>query len=145
MVMMWEANKMKNQDIRWQQRFNNFSKSCTLLSEIADYNHENTIAIIREGFIQRFEIAFDLAWKTLKDYLDYLGHNTQPSPRLIIKEAFAASLIKDGQVFIDMLDARNMMSHTYDEETFNEIFLQVKQSFEPALQDLSAHLRGQLQ
>ncbi|MDR2590486.1 MAG: nucleotidyltransferase substrate binding protein [Oscillospiraceae bacterium] len=127
---------MVNHDIRWQQRFDNFSKSCDLLSEISNYEFESTIPIIREGFVQRFEIAFDLAWKTLKDYMEYLGHELQPSPRPVIKEAFAIGLIKDGQIFIDMLDARNLISHNYNEETFNKIFLQIKCEFEPALQKL---------
>jgi len=137
-------SNVNNQDIRWQQRFSNFSKSCALLAEIDSYEPENTIAIIQEGFIQRFEIAFDLAWKTLKDYMNFLGHDMQPSPRPVIKEAFAAGIIADGQVFIDMLDARNSMSHRYDEETFNEVFIQIKQNFQPALQTLCEFLQGQL-
>ena len=132
---------MENLDIRWQQRFDNFSKTCVLLSEINNYEFEDTIAIIREGFIQRFEITFDLAWKTLKDYMEYLGHEIQPSPRPVIKEAFAANIITDGQIFIDMLEARNLMSHKYDEETFNIIFLQIKHKFEPALQKLCQFLK----
>ena len=135
---------MGNQDIRWKQRFDNFSKACVLLGEINSYELDNTPAIVREGFIQRFEITFDLAWKTVKDYVDYLGHNVQPSPRPVFKEAFTADIIKDGQVFIDMLDARNLMSHKYDEETFNMVFMQIKQSFEPALQELREFLRGKL-
>lgn len=135
---------MENQDIRWQQRFDNFSKSCVLLSEINNYELENTISIIREGFIQRFEVTFELMWKTLKDFMEYEGIIVQPTPRSVIKEAFAANIIKDGQVFIDMLEARNLTSHKYDEETFNRIFLQIKQSFEPALQILCEFLREKL-
>ena len=135
---------MSNQDIRWEQRFHNFSRACALLSEISDYELESTLPIIREGFIQRFEIAFDLAWKTLKDYMTFLGHDLQPSPRPVLKEAFAVNIIKDGQTFIEMLDARNLMSHKYDEETFNTIFKQIKNEFQPALQVLCEHLRGNL-
>ena len=135
---------MDNQDIRWQQRFDNFSKACVLLGEIKDYEMDSTISIIREGFIQRFEIAFELTWKTLRDYLEYLGHDVQPSPRLVIKEAFAVNILSDGQVFIDMLEARNLMAHRYDEETFNTIFLQIKGQFEPALQTLCASLRKKI-
>ena len=134
---------MKQQDIRWQQRHDNFSRSCALLAEITHYQTD-TIAIIREGFIQRFEIAFDLAWKTLKDYMVYLGHDVQPSPRSVIKEAFAANIIEDGQVFIDMLEARNLMSHKYDEETFLVVFLKIKQEFQPALQTLCEQLGEKL-
>jgi nucleotidyltransferase substrate binding protein (TIGR01987 family) len=133
---------MENHDIRWRQRFENFSKACALLSEIYDYELSETLAIIREGFIQRFEITFDLAWKTVNDYLRYLGHTVQPSPRSIIKEAFAAKVIADGQAFIDMLEARNEMSHRYDENTFNKVFQRIKDEFYPALKKLQAHLEG---
>ena len=133
---------MNNQDIRWIQRFENFSKSCALLSEINNYKFEDTIAIIREGFIQRFEIAFDLAWKTARDFLEFEGIIVQPTPRAIIKEAFSANVIGDGQIFIEMLEARNLMSHMYDEETFNTVFLQTQQKFYPALEKLRAFLEG---
>ena len=131
---------MENKDIRWKQRFENFSKVCILLSEINEYEFSTTPAIIREGFIQRFEITFDLAWKTINDYLRFLGHNIQPSPRPIIKEAFAVKVITDGQVFIDMLESRNEMSHRYDENTFNKVFMKIKNEFYPALEKLRVYL-----
>jgi len=127
---------MSSEDIRWVQRFQNFSKSCMLLSEINNYAPEETIAIIREGFIQRFEIAFELAWKTLRDYLEYEGLNVQPTPRAVIKEAFATGIVSDGETFISMLEARNMMSHKYDENTFNAVFLQIQREFLPLLNNL---------
>ena len=131
---------MENKDIRWRQRFENYSKACRNLSEVNDYEFNETPTIIREGFIQRFEIAFDLAWKTLNDYLRFLGHNVQPSPRPVIKEAFAAKIIVSGDAFIAMLEARNEMSHIYDEEIFNKVFMQIKNDFYPVLEELRAHL-----
>ena len=133
---------MENQDIRWKQRFENYSKACALLAEITGYELSETLPIIREGFIQRFEITFELAWKTTNDYLRYLGHDVQPSPRPVIKEAFAARVIANGQAFIDMLEARNEMSHRYDEETFNKIFQKIKDEFFPALENLRAYFEG---
>ena len=123
-------------DERWLQRYENYAKACKLLSEINGYDFEETPPIVREGFIQRFEITFDLAWKTARDYLEYEGINVQPTPRAVIKEAFAANIISNGQTFIDMLEARNIMSHKYDEETFNTVFLQIQQHFYPALEKL---------
>ena len=133
---------MNGQDIRWVQRFENFSKACALLAEINNYKFEDTIAIIREGFVQRFEITFDLAWKTARDFLEFEGVSVQPTPRAVIKEAFAVNIISDGQTFIDMLEARNLMSHKYDEETFNAVFLQIQQHFFPALNKLRLFLEG---
>ena len=135
---------MENQDIRWKQRFENYSKACALLAEITNYELSDTPPIIREGFIQRFEITFDLAWKTTSDYLRYLGHDVQPSPRPVIKEAFAVQVITDGQAFIDMLEARNVLSHRYDEEFFDITFQKIKDRFLPALEKLRVYYEGRL-
>ncbi|MCL2445211.1 MAG: nucleotidyltransferase substrate binding protein [Oscillospiraceae bacterium] len=135
---------MPSQDIRWQQRFENFSKACALLSELNQYEVHNTPAIIREGFIHRFEVAFDLAWKTMRDLMEHEGIHVQPTPRTVVKEAFAANIIENGQLFIDMLQARNLMAHKYDENTFKTIFLQIKQEFEPALAQLRATLERKM-
>jgi nucleotidyltransferase substrate binding protein (TIGR01987 family) len=133
---------MNSQDVRWMQRFENFSRACVLLSEIKDYKFEDTLAIIREGFLQRFEITFDLAWKTARDYLEYEGFIVQPTPRAVIKEAFAAGVIGEGQIFIEMLEARNLTAHKYDEETFNTVFLQIQEKFYTALDKLRVALEG---
>jgi nucleotidyltransferase substrate binding protein (TIGR01987 family) len=134
--------RLKKHDIRWKQRFENFSKACVLLSEINEYELENTPAIICEGFIQRFEITFELAWKTVKDYLEYLGHTVQPSPRPVIKEAFSAKIIANGQAFISMLDARNDIAYRYSEETFRKVFSEIKSEFYPAFEELKIYLKG---
>ena len=132
----------KTQDIRWVQRYQNFSKACKLLSEIDAYKAEETPAIIKEGFIHRFEIVFDLLWKTARDYLEHEGISVQPTPRAVIKEAFAAGIISNGQVCIEMLEARNLMAHKYDEETFGTVFLRIQGQFYPAIEELRAFLEG---
>jgi nucleotidyltransferase substrate binding protein (TIGR01987 family) len=131
---------MENEDMRWKQRVDNFSKACALLSEINGYDPDDTPAIVREGFIHRFEMTFDLAWKTAKDYLEELGHGVQPSPRPIIKEAFATGVISDGQAFIDMLESRNLLSHKYDEKTSLSVFLKIREEYYPAFENLRAYL-----
>jgi nucleotidyltransferase substrate binding protein (TIGR01987 family) len=74
-----------------------------------------------EGLIQRFEYTFELAWKTLKDYLEHSGIVLpQITPKAVLKAAFAAKLIEDGQIWMDMLSHRNLRSHTYDCEKFEE-------------------------
>jgi nucleotidyltransferase substrate binding protein (TIGR01987 family) len=133
---------VNEQDVRWVQRFENFARACMLLSEINSYQLEDTPAIIREGFVQRFEITFDLAWKTMKDYLEYEGIKVQATPRAVIKEAFAANFFADWQCFIEMLEARNLMSHRYDEESFIEVFIQIKNNFYPALEKLRVFFKN---
>jgi len=77
--------------------------------------------------IQRFEYTFELAWKTLKDYLEANEVITK-FPRDVIKAAFQYELIKDGEVWMDMLEKQNLLAHTYDEKRFNFAIKKIKQS-----------------
>ena len=92
--------------------------------------------------IQRFEYTFELAWKTLKDYLIYGGVGfDQITPRSVIKEAFAAKIIRDGQTWINMLEQRNLMSHTYDRRTFETVFAAISGQYLVALEQVFAWLK----
>lgn len=111
---------MKQQ--RWQQRYENFARAFNLLQSVIN---ERTIYELsdleKEGLVQRFEYTFELAWKLLKDYLEFSGVNLEMlTPRYVIKQAFAAKLIDDGQAWINMLDHRNIMSHAYNQEKFEQ-------------------------
>lgn len=79
-----------------------------------------------DGTIQRFEFTFELAWKFLKDYFSDMG-TTLNFPKEIIQEAFAARLIDNEDVWVQMLSDRNMTSHAYDEKLANEIYQRIKQ------------------
>ncbi len=63
-----------SKDVRWKQRFQNFDKAFVLLrSAFDDRNLEDFSDLEQEGIIQRFEFTFELAWKTIKDYLQDNG------------------------------------------------------------------------
>lgn len=111
-----------NLDIRWQQRFQNFERAFTLLrTALEERAPEKFNQLELEGLVQRFEYTFELAWKTLKDYLEHQGVAlSEATPRAVLKAAFAAKIIDDGQTWIDMLAHRNLMSHTYDCEKFEQ-------------------------
>ena len=79
-------------------------------------------AVLLDGTIQRFEFTVELAWKTIKEYLEYEKFGEFNSPRSAIKEAYKINLIEDGEKWLDMLDDRNLTSHTYDENTAKEIY-----------------------
>ena len=66
------------------------------------------------ALIQAFEFTFELGWKVVKDYFKYNGVDAR-LPREAIKEGFAVGVIEDEQLWIDMMDARNSTSHSYDD------------------------------
>jgi nucleotidyltransferase substrate binding protein (TIGR01987 family) len=125
------------QDIRWKQRFQNFDRAVALLREPFERDVATLSNLEKEGTVQRFEFTVELAWKTLKDYLEYEGQVIDPvTPRNIIKEAFAAHILSDGQVWIDMLDHRNLLAHTYDEATFDAAVLALRDRYRAAIEEL---------
>jgi nucleotidyltransferase substrate binding protein (TIGR01987 family) len=126
-----------NSDIRWKQRFDNFDRAFVLLREVCDRGVDSLSQLEKEGAIQRFEVAFELAWKTLKDYLEESGIVVNPvTPRNVIKEAFAAKLLDDAQVWIDMMLHRNLLFHTYDSTVFEAVLRTVVERYFPAFDRL---------
>lgn len=129
-------------DIRWKQRFENFERAFRLLQEPLETNPDGLSDLEKEGVVQRFEYTFELAWKTLKDYLVHNGVAfDQITPRSVIKQAFAAKIIDDGQTWIDMLEQRNLMSHTYDNEKLDTVFRAISGRYVAALKQVFAWLR----
>ena len=127
--------KLSNmKEIRWKQRFSNFEKAFKLLEEGISLT-ENTSNIVKEGVIKRFEYTFELAWKTLKDYMEHGGIVTN-LPREVIKQAFANGLILDGDAWIDMLEKRNLIAHTYDEKNFETVFSLITQKYFQAIKQV---------
>jgi len=123
-----------NPDIRWKQRFQNFDRGFVLLREALERGPEALSMLEKEGVIQRFEYTFELAWKTLKDYLEEGGLVISPvTPRQVIKEAFAAKVISDGEVWINMLDHRNLLSHTYDISVFDKAVTAIAEHYLPVM------------
>lgn len=112
-------------DIRWKQRFANFEKAFFQLRDGVKRYGGNAEAIIKEGIIQRFEFTHELAWKVMKDFLEYEGHQNITGSRSATKMAFSIGLIDDGQVWMDMLESRNRTVHTYQESILEQEFQKV--------------------
>jgi len=132
---------MNNKDIRWKQRFENFSKAFKQLDEAIKV-YPNLSDLEKEGLVQRFEYTFELAWKTLKDYLESKGVIVS-FPRDVIKEAFAAQVVEDGEVWLEMLSSRNQMAHIYEEVVFKQVVNNIKNKYYPAIVQLVTYLNDQ--
>ena len=121
---------MPDEEIRWHYRFRNFSRAFRRLQDALQEGAEALNELELEGVIQRFEYTFELAWNTLKDRLEHDGMVlSSVTPRAVIRSAFQAKLISEGERWIDMLVDRNRMSHTYDSDTFEAIIKEIEERY----------------
>ncbi len=132
---------MEQNEIRWKQRFANFEKAYKILDENIDKPLNSDLE--KAGLIQFFEIAFELSWKVMKDYLESLGIPVN-SPREAIKKAFQSNLLNDGHIWLDALSDRNLTVHTYDEKTSNKIINEIKNIYFPELKNFYKAMQEKL-
>ncbi|MFA7658877.1 MAG: HI0074 family nucleotidyltransferase substrate-binding subunit [Candidatus Gastranaerophilaceae bacterium] len=131
-------------DIRWKQRFSNLELAHNNLIEMLDLlDKEPSSKAYKLAVIQSYEMDIELAWKTLKDYLNYLGYKSQ-APREVIKQSFAIEIIEDGETWLKMLDDRNLTSHIYDEAKAQEVIDSIKLEYFSKLDSAYNFLKGKL-
>ena len=124
---------------RLYERFQDYAKALDRLKEAF---LEQPTPIIIDGTLQRYEFTFELAWKTMKDYLEYNGlSDNLASPRGIIKLAFQSKIIKNGDIWIEMMLARNELSHLYDEDKSREIYNNIKVKYLIEFDNLKSFLQ----
>jgi len=130
--------------IRWKQRFENFKQANTNLHETADFiKNESLNKVYTMAIIQAYEMCFELAWKTMKDYLEYNGTEVD-NPRSAIKEAFSQKIIVNGQSWIEMLETRNKTSHTYKEEFAKQTAESIINEYIPLFDNLQKFLEKKI-
>lgn len=133
-------------DIRWKQRFANYTKALQRLDEAVTLLGKRELSYLeKQGLIQAFEFTFELSWKVLKDFLTYHGTD-QPiyGSRDAIKAAFALGLINDGEIWMKMIQSRNLTSHIYDEKVIDEIISLVEKRYIQQFVQLQKILEKQL-
>jgi nucleotidyltransferase substrate binding protein (TIGR01987 family) len=107
---------MENHDIRWKQRFENFENALRQLKNAKEIKNERDFSELElQGSVQAFEVTQELSWKVMKDFLEYQGKTDLFGSKTVVKEAFNVGLIKDGEIWFEMIRCRNTTSHIYDE------------------------------
>ena len=127
-----------DKSIRWRQRFSNLENAFLFLGEGLKIKAPDPFQ--EAGIIQSFEFTFELSWKTLKDLLEFMGANVD-SGRDAIKEAFSMQIIKDGHLWIEMLEKRNALSHTYNRKRATEAVHLIRDRFYPGLEQVYLELK----
>ena len=119
-----------NQDIRWLQRFQNYQKAFAQLTQAVDLSRQRALSKLeQQGLIQGFEYTHELAWNTLKDFLEARGAAAIFGSRDTTRAAFTAGLIDQGEVWMQMIQSRNQSTHTYNEEMMTQIVNAVIQTY----------------
>ena len=118
---------MNTKDIRWIQRFNNFSKAFGQLTRFIEKGELNELE--QQGLIQSFEYTHEIAWNCLKDFLEYRGSKGLYGSKDATREAFRLGLIEDGEGWMSMIESRNQSTHTYNEKTAEEIITSIRGSY----------------
>lgn len=136
---------MENKDIRWQQRFSNYKKALAKLGEVAASNSVDDLSDLeKEGMIQRFEYTFELAWKTLQDLLFWKGYEGIVGPNPVLQQALHDGYIIDESTWRNMKKSRELTSHTYDDETANNIARSIVGGYYKALLALKMKLEEEI-
>ena len=126
------------------QKIENYHHAMAQLEEaVAVYSRDRGDSLYRDGLIQRFEFTVELAWKSLKEYLEDQGTVLSiTSPRAVLKDAYAAGVIMDADVWDEIIRSRNVTSHVYDEQTAIEVADRVCNTYLPVLKKLDDFYRG---
>jgi nucleotidyltransferase substrate binding protein (TIGR01987 family) len=134
---------MSSNKPRWQYRFENFARAHALLREAIDLANQRPLADLeRAGVIQRFEFTWELAWKLLNDLLSADGVQLDTvTPRSVLRSAYQARLISDGENWMRALDARNRMAHTYDSAAVERVVDEIARTYLALFDDLHARVR----
>ena len=134
-----------NSDIRWIQRFDNYGRALKTLRNAAELATQRPLSELeQQGLIQGFEFTHELAWNMLKDFLEAQGIAGLIGSRDAIRTAFKNGLLEDGETWMEMIKARNLSSHTYQQDLAQRIATDILTRFYPAFVALELKMRSML-
>lgn len=119
------------------KKYENFCKAFINLKSCSEISKPYSI-VEQTGITGLFAICFEQSWKLMKEVLEYHGYFTQKigSPRIIIKSAYQCRLINEEACWLDILETRNTLAHTYDEEKALAAIEKILTEYIPAFEKL---------
>lgn len=130
-----------NDNIRWRQRLATFQRALGRLEEVVTLQRQRQLSPLeKDGMIQRFEYTQELAWKVLKNYIEYQGGERLAGSRDTIRQAFALGIITNADPWFDMLESRNETSHVYDEDTENDLLDKITKTYLSIMRELNKRI-----
>lgn len=128
------------EDIRWKQRFANYQKALRTLTNAVELASQRALTELeQQGLIQGFEFTHELAWNVMKDFLEEKGYVGLIGSKDATRMAFKNEILPDGEVWMEMIKARNLSSHTYNTETAETVVSDILKNFYPAFINLEEY------
>ena len=129
---------------KFQQRMLSLGKALKLLQDVHSvYLKQPNEEIYQMALIQSFEFSFELSWNVIKYFIEYNELAQLRYARDVIKQAFHKGIISDGQVWLDMLENRNKLSHVYDKALTKDVIQQISKVYVKLIEDLYIRLKGE--
>ncbi len=117
-------------DIRWVQRYRHFIQAFEQLKSAVELAEQRNLSELEEqGMIQAFEYTHELAWNTLKDFLEHQGLQHLYGSKDSSREAFKKGLVQNGDIWMDMIKSRNLSSHTYNRDIARKIVSAIQNNY----------------
>ncbi|MBR1743911.1 MAG: HI0074 family nucleotidyltransferase substrate-binding subunit [Lachnospiraceae bacterium] len=96
------------------------------------------------GLTADFDRLFELGWKTVKEYLKSEGFSSAKSgsPKQILKLAYQQELIKNEEIWLEMLDDRNDDTHLYNESAARSYAARIERDYLPVIDAFITDLKA---
>jgi len=121
----------------WIRQFQNFERALAQLERAVELSHQRGLnELERQGLLHVFEFTHELAWNTLKDFREESGQSGIYGSRDATLAALAAGLIENGDLWMRMIASRNHTTHTYNEETVEDICAAIVNEYAGAFANL---------
>ena len=138
-------NTLETAQKDFKKKLISLDKAFQSLKEVHSfYIKEPNKKISQMALIKSFELAFELSWKTIQSFFKSQGYTEIKYPKNTIKEGFNKDIIENGQLWINMLDARNRLSHIYDESMFKDIIKKISKEYIQEIEKLYQKLKKEV-
>lgn len=123
------------------KKYENFIKAFENMRLCENYNAPYDV-VTQTGLVNLFTICFEQSWKAVKEILEEHGYDERKtgSPKMIIKLAYQAGMIRDEEAWRDVLRMRNEVAHSYNENVALEIIENTKRRYIHLFHNLKVEL-----
>lgn len=140
--VIYSATKQLRAEDGLHNFVNALEKYESAVKRYEEFKSEGFGDVYLDLIVKRFEFTYEMSWKALKRYLEFLGLDVK-NPRQAFKEGYSQQIIDDQNIWLDMIEQRNLSSHIYDELEISEI-LDKKEHYLKAFQNLKIQLESEL-